>query len=69
MTRAEKSRVRRSGDRLRFFAVTYYGTGNSVMMSDTLKAYSIENANERAEQAMPPGAVTYKVNDEETEGH
>lgn len=64
---AEKTRARRLGDRLRFFAVTYYGTGNRVMMSDTLKAYSTENANERAEQAMPPGAVRYEVSDHETE--
>lgn len=63
MKRAEKGRTRRSGDRLRFFAVAYYGTGDRFILSETLKAYSIENANERVERAMPPGAVAYKVTD------
>jgi hypothetical protein len=64
MTVAEKARTRRLGDRFRFFTVAYYGTGDRFILTETLKAYSIENANERAERAMPPGAATYKVTDE-----
>lgn len=67
MTTAEKSRPRRPGDRLRFFAVTYYGTGDRFILAETLKAYSAEDANERAERAMPPGAVGYEVSVDETE--
>lgn len=65
----EKKRTRRTGDRLRFFAVAYYGTGGRFILSETLKAYSIENANERAERAMPRGAVSYEVTDDEAGGH
>lgn len=61
MMAAEKARIRRPGDRLRFFAVAYYATGNRFILSETLKAYSIENANGRAERAMPPGAVAFQA--------
>lgn len=66
---AEKRRTRRVGDRLRFFTVSYYAAGDRVILSETLKAYSIENANERGERIMPPGAVTYKITDDMAGGH
>ncbi|WP_242220213.1 hypothetical protein [Shinella zoogloeoides] len=65
---ARRDRTRRAGDRLGFFTVAYYGTGNRFILAETLKAYSIENANERAERAMPPGAVTYEVTDNAARG-
>jgi hypothetical protein len=58
---ARRDRTRRAGDRLGFFTVAYYGTGNRFILTETLKAYSVENANERAERAMPPGAVKFLV--------
>lgn len=66
---AERIRVRRSGDHLGFFTVAYYGTGNRFILAETLKAYSVENANQRAERGMPPGAVTYNVSDAEAGRH
>ena len=65
---AKRDRARRPGDRLGFFTVAYRGTGDRFILAETLKAYSIENANERAERAMPPGAVTYEVTDNAARG-
>ena len=61
MSMAMAGRGRPSGHLREIYTVAYYGSGNRFILSEEIVAYGEVDANARAERAMPPGAVTYKV--------
>lgn len=51
------------------FAAVYYDHRGEVVLSETLRASGIDDALYQASRSLPPGAVRYRVFDEDLESN